>query len=215
MFLFTNTYACIIRTKANIWAVGGVVRRNTWPAQERGNMGKTDILAREYLSDKSRFADAFNYLLYDGRTAIVPEDLSPLDTAGVVASTQTGGRAKPTQKARDTLKAWQVMEGGEAAYAILALEEQTNVHRGMSARCMLYDAMSYDAQLKAIAKRNRASGMKGVSGGDFLAGILPEDVITPVVTLVLYLNSGDWDAPESLHGLMGEAGEEILGHVPD
>ncbi len=56
-------------------------------------MGKTDILAREYFSDKRRFADAFNYLLYDGRAAIAPGDLSPLDSVGVVTSSEARGRA--------------------------------------------------------------------------------------------------------------------------
>ena len=33
-------------------------------------MGKVDILTKEYMSDNAVFADAFNYLLYDGKMGI-------------------------------------------------------------------------------------------------------------------------------------------------
>ena len=35
------------------------------------------------MSDNEIFADAFNYLLYDGKQKIKPEDLKPLDTSSI------------------------------------------------------------------------------------------------------------------------------------
>ena len=35
-------------------------------------MGKIDQLTNEYMSDKARFADVFNYFVYDGRQVLIP-----------------------------------------------------------------------------------------------------------------------------------------------
>jgi hypothetical protein len=74
-------------------------------------MGKADVMAREYLSDRSRFADAFNYLLYGGRRIIDPERLAPLDTAETVANPKRRSRKRPLSMNRDALKLWRAMRG--------------------------------------------------------------------------------------------------------
>ena len=38
-------------------------------------MGKQDLLAKEYMSDNEKFADVFNYYLYEGRQIIKSENL--------------------------------------------------------------------------------------------------------------------------------------------
>ena len=43
-------------------------------------MGKIDQLTNEYMSDKARFADVFNYFVYDGRQVLIPEYLHELST---------------------------------------------------------------------------------------------------------------------------------------
>lgn len=43
-------------------------------------MGRIDTETKAFMSDPSRFADAFNYLIYDGQPVIKPKDLKPLDT---------------------------------------------------------------------------------------------------------------------------------------
>ena len=178
-------------------------------------MGKVDVMAREYLSDRHRFADAFNYLLYGGRRIIDAERLQPFDTAESTTNTKKTSRLKPASKARDTLKLWQAMKGEDAAYAILGLEEQTYVSRAMSARCMLYDAMAYDRQVKRIAKQNKAQKRWGSTNGEFLSGMLRSDVLLPVITLVLYLGAEEWDEPESLHGIFGNVSDDLLRYIPD
>ena len=44
-------------------------------------MGKADIVTKEYMREPHVFADAFNFLLYDGRHVIKPSELKELDTA--------------------------------------------------------------------------------------------------------------------------------------
>ena len=178
-------------------------------------MGNVDVMARDYLSDKHRFADAFNYLLYGGRRIIDPDGLVPFDTSVAAMDAKKRSRKGTASKTRDTLKLWRAMEGEGAAYAILGLEEQTHVSRVMPTRCMLYDAMAYDRQVKRIAKRNKAAKEWGSTSGEFLSGMLRSDTLLPVITLVLYLGAEEWDEPESLHGLFGCADDTVLRFVPD
>lgn len=38
-------------------------------------MGKQDVLAKKYMSDNEKFADVFNYYLYNGKQVIKSENL--------------------------------------------------------------------------------------------------------------------------------------------
>ena len=38
-------------------------------------MGKQDLLAKKYMSDNEKFADVFNYYLYNGKQVIKSENL--------------------------------------------------------------------------------------------------------------------------------------------
>ena len=42
-------------------------------------MGKSNAAMKEYVGRKERFADLFNYFLFQGELVIRPEDLEPVD----------------------------------------------------------------------------------------------------------------------------------------
>lgn len=46
-------------------------------------MGAIDTEAKAYMSDKTRFADAFNFSIYNGDYVIQPDNLNPMDTAAI------------------------------------------------------------------------------------------------------------------------------------
>lgn len=46
-------------------------------------MGATDDVTKEYMKDNNVFADAFNYLIYNGRQVIKPSSLQELDTTEI------------------------------------------------------------------------------------------------------------------------------------
>ena len=46
-------------------------------------MGVSADVTKEYMKDSSVFADAFNYLIYDGRQVIAPSSLQELDTTEI------------------------------------------------------------------------------------------------------------------------------------
>ena len=93
-------------------------------------MGNIDAESKKYMSDSAHFADAFNYLIYDGKPVIDPKNLSPLDTTEIVIPYGNEAR-EPEQKYRDVLKLWQAMTDGEGIYAVLGSEIQAKVHYAM------------------------------------------------------------------------------------
>ncbi|MBQ9365554.1 MAG: hypothetical protein IJT82_07245 [Schwartzia sp.] len=176
-------------------------------------MGAIDTEAKAYLSSPERVADAFNYLMYGGRDIIKPEELSPMDTTAV-ALPYGNGKRQPLQKVRDVLKLYSAMKGSQAYYLILGIEIQNAVHLAMPVRNMLYDAMSYAQQVSDIAAAHRKAGDK-LDGEEFLAGITKDDLLMPVITLVISLSSEKWDGATSLHDMLSVKDKGVLSFVPD
>ena len=44
-------------------------------------MGMADAVTKQYMKENTVFADAFNFLLYNGENVILPQTLRELDTA--------------------------------------------------------------------------------------------------------------------------------------
>lgn len=106
-------------------------------------MGIKDAVTKDYMADPIVFADAFNYLLYDGRQVIRPEQLHRKDTAARALPYGKGGSTVGVQRYRDNLKSWVMMEDDGMAYLILGIESQSQQHLAMPVRNMLYDAWQY------------------------------------------------------------------------
>ena len=58
-------------------------------------MGKVDTVTKAYMRKNNFFADAFNYLIYDGKPVVNPEQLRELDTTEIalLLSATTGNNA--------------------------------------------------------------------------------------------------------------------------
>ena len=96
-------------------------------------MGNIDAVTKDYLSQNDVFADAFNFMLYDGENVIKPESLHELDTAEIMVPYGTDKAGEPVQKYRDVLKAAVGMHDEKAAYLILGIESQSNINYGSEA----------------------------------------------------------------------------------
>ena len=160
-------------------------------------MGKLDIITKQYLEDVRIFADAFNYSIYDGEPVVQPEKLRPLD----VVSTATPDDATPIQKTRDVLKCLAAMEDDNRAYIILGIENQSDIHYAMPVRNFVYNALTYEKQVKDIAAKHKAN-KDSCTNAEYLSGFHKNDKLTPVITLVIYFGAQQWDGPTSLHEMM-------------
>lgn len=90
---------------------------------------------------------------------------------------------------------------------------------------MIYDALQYGRQVTDTAARHRknrksAKQQEKDHGDDYtkaeyLSGFYKDDVLKPVITLVIHFGTDPWDAPLSLHEMMNIQDENLLRFVQD
>lgn len=175
-------------------------------------MSDKDTITKDYMQDKSIFADAFNFYLYKGRQVIKPEQLRPLDTTSIVLPYGEDGQPVPVQRYRDILKMVTAMEDDKAAYLLLGIENQSEIHYAMPVRNMLYDAIQYVAQVEEIAKSHKMGDKMPETRAEFLSGFYQTDKLLPVITLTVYFGADEWTAPKDLHGMLA-AEEDVLPFI--
>ncbi len=166
-------------------------------------MGSKDMVTKEYMADNRIFADAFNFLIYNGEQIIKPENLRPLDTTHVEIPFGTSGENVPIQKLRDELKALIIKEDSNAIYAVLGIENQSDIHYAMPVKDMNYDALEYANQVRKIANAHKKNNDKS-SGAEYLSGFHKTDRLVPVVTLVIYFGADEWDGPKCIFDMFSE-----------
>ena len=181
-------------------------------------MGNIDAESKKYMSDNARFADAFNYFIYDGKHVVDPKALSPLDPTEIVVPYGNETRV-PVQKYRDVLKLWRAMTDGKNIYAVLGSENQANVHYAMPVKNGLYDFMNYAKQVEEAKKsyqhQNKDQEKVRLTSAEFLSGFRKDDRLIPVITLAIYFGVSDWDGPMSIHEMLNTKDEQLLQFLPD
>ena len=173
------------------------------------------------MADNHIFADAFNYLIYNGEQVIHPENLHTLDTTAIAVPYGADGVGVPVQKYRDELKYLSAKTDESSVYLILGIENQSDIHYAMPVRNMVYDALQYAEQVNRIAAKHRrdkhqkSAGRKHRTSGEYLTGFYKDDRLVPVITLVIYFGPDQWDGPTTLHEMLAIDNPEILAFVPD
>ena len=173
-----------------------------------------DTLTKAFMERPDIFADAFNFLIYDGEQVIKPEELREIDTAAIALPFGTDGVQTPVQRYRDVFKQWVIKRDEDAAYLLLGVENQSDIHYAMPVRSMLYDALQYSSQVSAAAKEHKSAKEADKStSGEYLSGFRRSDRLIPVITLVIYFGAKRWDAPMSLHDMFAVKKEGILKYA--
>ena len=175
-------------------------------------MGEKDTITKNYMQDKTIFADAFNFLLYNGEQVIKPEQLKPIDTASLALPYGDDGQVISFQKFRDVLKVATAMEDDNYAYLILGIENQSEIHFAMPVKNMLYDAIQYSKQVEDAAKVHKKNKDSPETTGEFLSGFYKTDKLLPVITLTVYFGPDEWDAPKDLHSMI-KADKDVLSFI--
>lgn len=162
-------------------------------------MGKNDIYMKRWLSDKKRFADLMNGFLFGGKQVFSPQSLRFENKEQEIVLREPDGTEVAIHRYRDITM---VSDDG-TRIVVLACENQEEIHYAMPVRGMLYDALSYAEQVRQINKgRKEKKKLKG--NAEFLSGLMKEDRLFPVVTVVFYYGGeSEWDGQTELHGLLG------------
>lgn len=160
-----------------------------------------DILGKVFFSDNRRYADLINGLGCNGEQIVKEEDLQELDTQTGFWGKTTGGRKyRYGIKIRDLVR----KTAFGMNFAIVGIENQSNIDYTFPVRAMSYDVSEYERQLKTIRRRIRRKGKKGqyLTSAEYLCGYQKDMRLYPVVTFVLYYGKDEWDASTDLHGML-------------
>ena len=191
-------------------------------------MGLADAAIKDFMSIRQNFADAFNQAIF-GEELIRADQLSEAN-ANVVTPVYPDGSERAagwTERTLDDLQIAKVAMGdGQFTYLILAGQYQQLVHYAMPVRAMLETAMLYTQQVSEYGRRgkeDRGRPKEGAretspgrgSSGAFLSGLGPENLLHPVIMMVLYLGDEPWDGPRSLWDMLETKDPRILRHCPN
>ena len=69
-------------------------------------MGKGNVAVRQWISDKKRFADLFNGVVFQGRQIVSSEDLEPVVGESDIIITDKREKEKAVQRYRDVVMSW-------------------------------------------------------------------------------------------------------------
>ena len=193
-------------------------------------MGKADVILKQWLRNKVRFADLFNAVVFNGEQMIKPEELEELNCeSGIVISNTSNGwnntkdntknmtesktndknqnvRYRTEQRYRDLVMSWK----GEAELAVLALENQGKIHYAMPVRGMLYDALAYTDQMRLVWEQLSAEERKSVDENEFFSRFRKKDRLCPVITIIFYYGEDKWDGATQLYELFGVEDEGLV-----
>ena len=193
-------------------------------------MGKSDVILKQWLRNKVRFADLFNAVVFNGEQVIKPEELEELNCeSGIVISNTSNGwnntknvtknmtnsktddknqnvRYRTEQRYRDLVMSWK----GEAELAVLALENQGKIHYAMPVRGMLYDALAYTDQMRLVWEQLSEPERKSVDENEFFSRFRKKDRLRPVITIIFYYGEDKWDGATQLYELFGVEDEGLI-----
>ena len=173
-------------------------------------MNKNKLLVR-LLDDKERYADLING--YSGAQVVRAEDLSEMDSISHVFPSYGDERrmaessGKPNAKSKDkpkveTKERYRDLVRRSAYglnFAIIGIENQSEVHYLMPLRAMSYDVAEYEKQAYHI--RQKVKETKSLTPAEFLSSFRKTDWLHPCITIVLYWGD-NWDGPKDLYDLL-------------
>lgn len=152
-------------------------------------MGNKDVLEKRLEEYAEVFADIVNVLLFGGKRLIDPKDVYEKTPRSVYKS-----NGKLYNQERDVVKYWLV---GGVMYALLGMENQTDVHAYMPLRTIGYDGADYRQQFSDFEQAYKKYLKEAAANPDREVVFSPPPMY-PVITLVLYFGGRKWDAPDSL-----------------
>ena len=176
-------------------------------------MSSKDIATKKYMRNPVVFADFFNGLIYGGKQVIDWSTLEEIDTSMLSIIPNGNRKSKSVQKFRDIIKKSIIMKNDKLFYAILGIENQSDIHYAMPVRDMLYDALAYLKQVEEISDYNRLE--RKCTTEDYLSGFTIVDRLFPVITVTLYWGDRPWDAPTSLKEMLIDVDDAVKPFIND
>ncbi len=168
---------------------------------------EADGVQGRYLSDCIRYADLINGTVFAGEQMVAAEDLKEHDSqASVQGAASPSGTTSKSRNRRKYNKLYRDLVKKVAFginFAVIGIENQSEVHYLMPVRMMDYDVAEYKRQTAEAAREVRKQ--KDISTAEFLSGFSKYGRLKPCVTLVIYYGE-KWDGSRDLHSLLDFTG---------
>ena len=179
-------------------------------------MGKGNAAVREWMSNPVRFSDLYNGIVFRGKQVVLPEELESAEGETDILLEDKEQKVQEIHRYRDIVMRWK--KG--ALLVLLACENQEKVHYAMTVRNMLYDSLSYVGQIQQLWKEREKEEKQKMTAPEFLSKWKKDDRLVPVITLVFYYDTEQWDGSTDLYGMLqwgaGEADRELIKkYVPN
>ena len=169
-------------------------------------MGEKNEVICSYLSRPDIFADFINGSVFCGKQVLSAEELESLQYTGKESHETRKGSKVQKLRIRDVAK----VRTQNEQYAIIAIENQDELHYFMPFRCMEYDAEDYARQIRRLEMEHKQMADLD-SGAEYLSGVKKSDKLKPVITFVFYHGKGVWNTCRQLHDMIDFSEEnEIL-----
>lgn len=164
-------------------------------------MGKSSVAVNRFIERPTIAADLCNGILFNGRQVVKAADLTPWKGESQLIVKDKDEKEKLVHRFRDAIFKWR----GGPLVAVLAVENQSYVNYQMPLRNMLYDALAYEEQARLMWAEK---GDKKQSKEEFLSEYYKDSKLLPVITLVFYYDSKEWDGSVDLYGML-DMGEDV------
>ena len=161
-----------------------------------------DVTLKEFFKNNDVYASIFNDFLFK-REFIKAEELEEINTSQQ-ENVKASDDIKKVYRYRDCLR-----RTSYANFIILGIEDQSYIHYAMPIRDMLYDALSYTAELTKYAV-----DMTEWNVDEKLSKVPKGAKVTPVITVVFYTGESKWDGPTSLYDML-DTDIFLKSFVPD
>lgn len=158
-------------------------------------MGKIDAKSKAFFSNSRNFADLINGAVFNGRPVVNPKDLEEMNVERI-------HEQENVVTSVDISKRWTI---NGVHLGIIPIESQAYIDYGMIIRNMVNESLGYRQQVKDIISyhQNEKDIEKDISDdNEFLSGITRSDMLTPIITVVVYLGAKKWDAPRQLYDML-------------
>lgn len=180
---------------------GKVCVSGSYVSRNRRKVRAVNEIQNQFWESRERFADLVNVMMFHGARKVSAEDLRDADTAThTLLREQCGSGSKRRLSSRQRYRDAVRKISGSGVNMLVGLENQKKVHYAMPVRTMMLDALGYEAQLRALARRHRETG--DLRGAEYLSGMSQNDRLIPVRTITVYYGKEEWNGAKSLHDFL-------------
>lgn len=71
-------------------------------------MGTGNAAVKQWMSNRTRFADLYNGYVFSGKQIVRPEDLEPVESEADILLTDKKGKKRELQRHRDIWRSWKI-----------------------------------------------------------------------------------------------------------